>query len=264
MLGGKTNADGRELLKLTSDPQARERSVVTRFLGVWLDGNKDGILETAVADLNDDGTAEIFVRLISAATCDADKRVCRTIGIMHDGRDWQAVFDRPSSTVELGKPGKDKMRVIYVNGYEARAWNGKKYAIDLSGAKTVQVAFKESTGSRAVELARGFGNAAEKLVSAQRAKISQAQADLGGHQATFTRLDGEVVCGTYIGCPVRLTVADAAGRQTPIMEAAVRADQGVKVMQVTRGGFPSMVLTMPDGTPLVADWNGSRYMLETR
>jgi hypothetical protein len=161
MLGGKqATADGREPLTLKSDPQARERPVVTRFFGVWLDGNKDAIMETAVTDLDGDGTAEIFVRLISAATCDADKRVCRTIAIRHDGSNWQAIFDRPASTIELGKPARDKMRAIYVNGYETRAWNGRKYAIDLTGAKTTSIVFKEASGARAVELARGSGEKA--------------------------------------------------------------------------------------------------------
>jgi hypothetical protein len=269
LLNKNASADGRELLTLKSDPQARERPVVTRYFGVWLDGNKDGIIETAVADLNGDGTAEIFVRLISTATCDADKRVCRTIAIMHDGREWQAIFDRPASTVELGKPGRDKMRAIYVNGYEARAWNGRKYAIDLSGVKTTQVSFKETAGTRAVELARGFGNAAEKLVSAKRASVTQASTEIGGRQATFVRLDGDVSCGTYTGCPLRLLMPDESGRQIPILEATTRVDPNsakpdVKIMQVTRGGFPSMVMTMPDGTPLVADWDGRRYTLEAR
>lgn len=269
LLGKSTSGDGRELLTLKADPQARERAVVTKYFGVWLDGNKDGIIETGVTDLNSDGTAEIFVRLISTSTCDADKRVCRTIAIMHDGREWQAVFDRPTSTIDLGKPGRDKMRVIYVNGYEARAWNGRKYAIDLSGVKTTQVTFKEAAGSRAVELARGFGGAAEKLVSAKRATIVQASADIGGRPATFARLEGEASCGTYTGCPVRLLMTDDTGRQVPILEAATRTDPNsgkadLKIMQVTRGGFPSMVVTAPDGTPLVADWNGNRYTLEAR
>jgi hypothetical protein len=269
MLSKATVPDGRELLTLKADPQARERSVVTKYFGVWLDGNKDGIVETGVTDLNGDGTAEIFVRLISATTCDADKRVCRTIAIMHDGGEWHAVFDRPASTVEIGKPGRDKMRAIFVNGYEARAWNGRKYAIDLSGVKTTQVAFKDATGTRAVELARGFGNAAEKLVSSRRASVTQAGAEIGGRQATFARLEGDASCGTYTGCPVRLLMADDTGRQIPIMEATTRTDPNsakadLKIMQVTRGGFPSMVVTMPDGTPLVADWDGRRYTLETR
>lgn len=269
MLNKTTKPDGRDLLTLKADLQARERPVVTKYFGVWLDGNKDGIIETGVTDLNNDGTAEIFVRLISSSTCDVDKRVCRTIAIMHDGREWQAVFDRPASTIELGKPGRDKMRAIFVNGYETRAWNGHKYAIDLAGVKTTPVAFKEAAGSRAIELARGFGNAAEKLVSSKRATVTQASVEIGGHQATFVRLDGETSCGTYTGCPVRLLMADDSGRPTPILEATTRTDPNsakadLKIMKVTRGGFPSMVLTMPDGTPLVADWDGRRYTMEAR
>lgn len=269
MLSKTTKPDGRELLTLKADLQARERPVVTKYFGVWLDGNKDGIIETGVTDLNGDGTAEIFVRLISASTCDVDKRVCRTIAIMHDGREWKAVFDRPASTIELGKPGRDKMRAIFVNGYEARSWNGHKYAIDLTGLKTTTVAFKEATGTRAIELARGFGNAAEKLVSSKRASVTQANIKIGTLQATFARLEGDASCGTYTGCPLRLLAPDDSGRPTPILEATTRTDPAsgkadLRILQVTRGGFPSMVLTMPDGTPLVADWNGHRYLMEAR
>jgi hypothetical protein len=163
----------REAVVTKDDPKARERVIALAQFGYWLSGNKDGRMETAVTDLNGDGTAEIFIRLVDATTCDADRKVCKTMGMKHDGKEWKVIFDRPTSSIELGKAGKDGMRGILVNGYEVRSWNGRFYQIDVGAMKTTQVKLQaESNGARAIELARGFGNAAEKLVATKKAVIS--------------------------------------------------------------------------------------------
>jgi hypothetical protein len=258
----------RETIVFRDDPKARERGIATTFFGVWLDGYKDGKLETSVADLNGDGTAEVFVKLRHASTCDTEMKSCRTIVIMHNGREWVSVVDRPTSALEMSKPGKSSMRSLLVNGYEVRSWNGNGYQVDLASLKTTSPKFSEVTGTKAVELARGFSNAAEKLTVAKRATVVATDIELGGRQGKVVKLEGESVCGIYLGCPLRVLVPDDTGRSVPVLETSTRSDSGgkpdFKMLTVTRGGWPSMVVTATDGTPLMAEWDGRRYNVEPR
>lgn len=250
------------------DLKARERTIVTSFFSTWLDGNRDGKAETGIADVNGDGTAEIFVRLVHASTCDADMKVCRTFMLMHDGRQWNIVLDRPAATIALGRPGKNGMRAVVVNGYENRVWNGHSYQVDLAGMKAATPKFQDVVGQKAIELARGFGNSVERLVVARKVHVQAAVVNLGAKQGTAVRLAGEAACGLYIGCPLRILVDDGNGRQVAVLEAGLRADQNgrsdLKILDVTRGGWNSIATTVPDGTVLVADWEGARYGLEVR
>jgi hypothetical protein len=261
-------SEQREAVVPKDDPKARERVIALAQFGYWLSGNKDGRMETAVTDLNGDGTAEIFIRLVDATTCDADRKVCKTMAMKHDGKEWKVIFDRPTSSIELGKAGKDGMRSILVNGYEARSWNGRFYQIDVGAMKTVQVKLQsETNGSRAIELARGFGNAAEKLVATKKAVISTGSIDLGIGKAVVARLEGDAACGSYIGCPFRVLVKDTGGRDVPVLESAARSVDGkadIKTLAVMRGGWNTIMVTPPNGTPLLAEWDGQKYSMETR
>lgn len=263
-----TKTPDREPVTMKEDLQARERGIASTFLGYWLDGNKDGKLETSVVDLNGDGTAEVFIRLVHPSSCDVEMKTCRTIALMHNGSEWKSVFDRPAATIELGKPGQNNMRAILINGYENRTWNGKAYQIDLATMKTTTPKFQIADATRGLELSRGFGNAAESLFKAKRVAIDTTDIKLGGHVATVVRLEGEPACGIYIGCPIRVLVPDSTGRAVPILETSSRVDAfgkpEFKVTAVERAGWPSMIVTMPDGTPLVADWDGRRYQVEPR
>lgn len=258
----------REAVVTKDDPQAKERTIALGQFGYWLSGNKDGRMETGITDLNGDGTAEIFIRLVDATTCDVDKKVCKTIGMKHDGKEWKVIFDRPSSSVELGKPGKDGMRAILVNGYEARSWNGRFYQIDVAAMKSTPVKLQaEGNSARALEFARGFGNAAEKLVASKRAAVSVGTIDLGIGKAVLVRLDGDAACGAYIGCPFRVLVKDTGGRDVPVLESASRTSDGkadIRTLAVMRGGWNTVMVTAPNGTPLLAEWDGHKYSLETR
>lgn len=264
----ETKPEQRESVLTKDDPQARERVIALGQFGYWLSGNKDGRMETGVTDLNGDGTAEIFIRLVDATTCDADRKVCKTIGMKHDGKEWKVIFDRPTSSIELGKAGKDGMRAILVNGYEARTWNGRFYQIDAGAMKSAQVKLQtESNATRTIELARGFGNAAEKLVTSKKASITTGSIDLGIGKATVVRLDGDTACGSYIGCPFRVLVKDTGGRDVPVLEGAARNVDGkadIRTLAVMRGGWSTILVTVPNGTPLLAEWDGQKYSMETR
>ena len=261
-------SEQREAVVTKDDPQAKERTIALGQFGYWLSGNKDGRMETGITDLNGDGTAEIFIRLVDATTCDVDKKVCKTIGMKHDGKEWKVIFDRPTSSVELGKPGKDGMRAILVNGYETRSWNGRFYQIDVAGMKSTPAKLQaEGNASRSIELARGFGNAAEKLVASKKASVAIGTIDLGIGKAVLVRLEGDAVCGAYIGCPFRVLVKDTGGRDVPILEGASRTADGkadIRTLAVMRGGWNTMMVTTPSGVPLLAEWDGQKYSMETR
>lgn len=226
---------------------AAEASLVRSFVGA------DVAVETAVLDLDDNGTNEVLVR---SADCE-DGQPCRTLVYRMMVEDWAAVFDRSVTSLETGSPGLGAMKDLEADGLVWK-WRSQGYRVDVASSGE-QVAFSLAPADYAQPLANQFGAGAGILFGQQKATtVEVAAVDLEGAGASevLVRLQGPGVCGRVYGCPIRLLkVVD--GQYVTLLEGF--ASGGVALSSVMRDGRKDIISQLPGGGFAVYGWTGDVY-----
>ncbi|AOG03323.1 hypothetical protein [Bosea sp. RAC05] len=241
---------------------ARDREIVTSLIPEAA-AVGDVVIETALVDVESDRNAEVFARIRSKTTCDADGKRCRTVLARYSGNSWKVVLDRRSTGVAMASPGFGGMRSIVIDGRETWSWNGAVYALDVA-ASGQPVSFREAPAANRDLLVAQFGAAASRLSTKMPAKVMVGAVDPTGKGASLVvaRLEGPGWCGVVLGCPTRvLQVKD--GGYVSLMDGLTNGK--VSVMSVTRDGWKDLVAEMPrSGSRVIYGWSGKQYGVAER
>ena len=243
-------------------PDAQEAQIVSVKLPE-VAATKGAVVETALVPLDNTDTASVIVRVVSPKTCDTGGKRCRTVALRAGAKDWDVVFDRRASALQLGAHGFGTMRRITVDGgSEAWDWNGRAYHMNVDATGTPVKLAEVSSPAAAGVIVQQFGQGARILSDRRgKVKVSAAALDLNGKGAKdqlLVRLEGPGVCGIRLGCPWRVLVKDGQGYRTLLNGFG---SQDIAVMSVARGdGWRDVAVDLPGGHA-VFGWSGKQYGL---
>lgn len=214
-------------------------------------------LQSAVVDLNKDGTAELFVR--DPASCDpAVAEACRTLVLRYRSKDWRIVFDTNAASVEVGEVGYGGMANLTVDGVDWSWSTASGYRVDVA-ASGEPVTFALASADYVELLAEQFGDGALALFRAQQSvkvNIAQVKLNEGGDQAVMVRMEGPGVCGVVYGCPWRLLQVKDGAYSTLLEGTGAGA---VSIMPLTRSGWNDIGAELPGQGFVTYGWNGEAY-----
>src|SRR5690606_37082130 len=115
-----------------TSPDAPARRIVNVVFAQYLQERIGASVETAVLDLDNDGTGEIAVRFVHTASCAEGLKKCRTALISHERGDWKIVFDRYAETLEFRPHDGRIPGPIIADGVPWKWSRGHAYAPDGS------------------------------------------------------------------------------------------------------------------------------------
>jgi hypothetical protein len=247
-------------LAFNDSPQAQARTVINVVFGDYLAQRVAAKVETAVVDLDNDGVGEIVARFVHSGSCSTDMKVCRTVVVRHDKKNWRIVLDHPAATVEKlegvnGVPAPVKVdRVTW-------KWKFPTYSPTPEGMG--EPISMESVPQNAVaSLSPAFGAGAAKLVAADpRYGLTFARPNISDKDEFLAvTLQGGSACGEKTGCPVRILRKDKDGWR-PVLAASVA--NAMLLGNAQRDGYRDLVVDTKQGFA-VYGWNGSKYILADR
>jgi hypothetical protein len=247
-------------LAFDDSPRAQARTVVNVVFGDYLAQRVAAKVETAVVDLDKDGVGEIVARFVHSGSCTADMKVCRTVVIRHDNKNWRIVLDHPAATVEAldgpnGVPAPVKIdRVTW-------KWKYPTYAPTADGMGE-SVSMDRVPQNTVASLAPAFGVGAAKLIASDpRYTLSFAKPKISDKDEFLAvTLDGGSACGEKTGCPVRILRKEKDGWRPVLSTSAASA---VFLGSAQRGGYRDLVVDTKQGFA-VYGWNGGKYILADR
>lgn len=247
-------------LAFDDSPRAQARTVVNVVFGDYLAQRVAAKVETAVVDLDKDGVGEIVARFVHTGSCSADMKVCRTVVIRHDQKNWRIVLDHPAATVEA-LPGPNGVPAPVKFDRVTWKWKFPTYAPTADGmgdAVSMDKVPQDSVSS----LAPAFGVGAAKLIASDpRYSLSFAKPKVSDtDEFIAVKLDGGSACGEKTGCPLRILRKEKDGWRPVLSTSAARS---VLLGNSQRGGYRDLVVDTKLGFA-VYGWNGSKYILADR
>lgn len=249
-------------VELTEKIGSRERELVNIMFSSYLNDRIGANVQTAVVDLDGDGTGEIIARFLHSNSCDKDMIKCRTtISRFKDGN-WHVVFDRHSATVDNVEKGSRRPGVIKVDGMEwkwAPAFNAYQPTKD---SRWTDVSWQRVPNEQAVTYASFFGQGAAKLAgSTGDAIIEYSTTPVSKHKdVILLKMSGPSICGNENGCPIRL-ISQKDGKWSSVLSSTTRGDASLTTFE--RDGRHDVIMETSAGF-VAYGWNGSSYIMADR
>lgn len=242
-------------------PDAPARRIVNVVFANYLQDRIGASVETAVLDLDNDGTGEIAVRFVHTGSCAEGLRKCRTAVISHDNGEWKIVFDRYVETLEF-EPRSGRIPGPIVADGITWTW-GAGYAYAPDGRELGEdVSLQPVPAASAQSYAAAFGPGAQKLAEGGHGvRFSYAQdAIAGGAETIIVKMEGGPSCGEATGCPVRILRKDGE-KWVPVLSTTTKGK--LAVMDTVRAGYRDLVVETKLGYAVLG-WNGSGYAVAER
>jgi len=235
------------------------RQIVNVVFADYLGQRVGAVVQTATVDLDSDRTGEIVARFVHTGSCDADMKKCRTVVLRYGLHNWEILLDRYAETVEVLEQNTRIPSRIKVDNVTWR-WDSPFYAPTSEGLGE-KVELAEVPASSADALAAAFGSGAEKLVgSGFGVKLSFARPNLAEEETLLVKLDGDTVCGSFTGCPIRVLKKNGE-KWSNVLESYTRGD--VTLAKTKRQGFRDIVVETDAGFAVLG-WTGNGYSVADR
>lgn len=242
-----------------SDSQARR--VVNVVFAEYLQERVGVTVETAVVDLNNDRTGEIFARFVHTGSCVDSMTKCRTVVIRHEqGRGWRIVLDRMAASVDYAAHSQSVPGPLKLDGVTWK-WGKARYEPDGSTLGET-VSFKDVPAANSQSFAAAFGQGAQKLAAGNHG-VKLKYSDLkvaDGAETLLVKMEGSIVCGDVTGCPVRLLQKNG-DTWAPVLSTTTKGD--LAVTDTVRAGYKDLVVKTDLGFAVLG-WNGSGYAVADR
>jgi len=244
-----------------ASPEAPARRIVNVVFAQYLQERVGASIETAVLDLDGDGTGEIAVRFVHTGSCAEGLKKCRTAVIRHDAGEWRIVLDRHAESLDFGGPSGPLPGPLAVDGVTWRWGKGFAYAPDGKGLGT-EVSFQAVPAASAQSYAAAFGEGAQRLAAGGHGvRISYSTDKVAdGAETMLVKMEGGVSCGEATGCPVRLLRKDG-DKWTPVLSTTTKGK--LAVTDTVRAGYRDIVVETKLGYAVLG-WNGNGYAVADR
>lgn len=242
-------------------PDASARRIVNVVFAEYLQQRVGASVETAVIDLDGDGTGEILARFVHTGSCLEDMKTCRTVVLRHKPtRGWGIVLDQPSATVAFAPDNLGVPSPLTLDGLVWQ-WGRSRYEPQADSIGK-DVSFSDVPAASAASYAAAFGEGAKKLASGNYGVKLHYSADrlADGKDTLVLSMDGKVACGELTGCPVRVLAKEGETWKT-ILSTSSKGK--VAVADAVRGGYHDLIVQTPLGYA-VYGWTGNAYTVAKR
>lgn len=240
-------------------PDAAARRIVNVVFAEYLQQRVGVNVETAVIDLDSDGTGEILARFVHTGSCLADMKTCRTVVLEHRNRQgWKIVYDQPTAAVAFEKENQGVPSPLVMDGLTWK-WGASRYEPD-GNTLGKDVAFSDVPSASVDSYAVAFGEGARKLAAGGYGVKFRYSGDAVGKDTLVVSMNGKVVCGDVTGCPVRILAKDGKTWK-PVLSTSSKGR--IAVSDTVRGGYHDVVMQTGLGYA-VYGWNGNGYSIAKR
>lgn len=248
-------------VKFDASPNNNARRIVNVLFADYIQARTGIQVYAGLTDLDDDKVGEIVVRFVHSASCLPGMKVCRTVVVRHDEiKGWQVVLDRYAETIEV-LPGRPRVPAPIRTDKVTWTYDYPSYRPDFSSLGS-EIAFGKLPDSVVTQVAPAFGQGAVKLAAAKMdVTFDYAEPVLGdGKKALLVKMNGDAVCGSANGCPMRMLVKNGAN-WSPVLSASVT--DKVALGPASRDGYRDLVVSTKNGA-VVLGWNGKDYAVADR
>ena len=217
---------------------------------------------SAVVDLDYDGIGEIVVRFEHTESCFSDNISCRTVFLKYapdvEHPRWQVKFD--SFVNELDIFGDENSSSIHINT-DNLVWKFDQARFWLESDRGSSELIMDPVPADSTEFIIGaFGAGAINFTNSENRDVKFSYAfvpTLEQSELLVLSANGAGICGSYIGCPLRI-IRKVNDKWDVVLKAA--AENSIKVRSFHRQGIPDFSLATPNGIAIFG-WTGTQFDL---